>query len=266
MRFFFLGTGSAFTLADDNFQSNALLEADDGTRLLIDCGSDARRSLKAAGLNQRDVTAVYISHLHGDHVGGLEWLGFTTYFHAEFQRPILYIQEDLIRPLWYESLKAGMEVLDFGHGGLEDFFDVRPVTGDGGFSFGGRRLDMIPVVHIVSGEAVMRSYGLMIHAPSGPVLFTADGMYQPEVLWPHYEAARLIFQDCDTKPCKGAAHAHYTDLVGLPAAIKAKMWLYHYGDGDLPDALADGFQGFVRPRQVFDLDGESMLPVTSIGV
>jgi hypothetical protein len=31
------------------------------------------------------------------------------------------------------------------------------------------------------------------------------------------------------------------------------MWLYHYSDGLLPDAVADGFLGFARPGQVFDL-------------
>ena len=27
------------------------------------------------GLGYADIDAVYISHLHADHVGGLEWLG-----------------------------------------------------------------------------------------------------------------------------------------------------------------------------------------------
>ncbi len=254
MRLIFLGTGAAFTLADDNFQSNAILEADDGGRLLIDCGTDARRAMKAAGLCQRDITDVYISHLHGDHVGGLEWLGFTTYFTQGLGRPILYIQEDMVGPLWTESLKAGMEALDFGPGTLDDFFDVRPLPATGSFLFGGCRLELVPLVHISSGDVVMPSYGLMIHAAAGPTLFTSDCLHQPETLMPYYRAARLIFHDCDTTPHKGGAHAHYRELVDLPADVKAKTWLYHYADGPLPDAVADGFLGFARPRQVFDLD------------
>jgi hypothetical protein len=46
-------------------------------------------------------------------------------------------------------------------------------------------------------------------------------------------------------------HAHYEELKELPAEIKQKMWLYHYSDGVLPDAQADGFAGFVKPRQEF---------------
>lgn len=37
----------------------------------------------------------------------------------------------------------------------------------------------------------------------------------------------------------------------MPEDIKAKMWLYHYSDGDLPDAKQDGFLGFVAKGQVF---------------
>ena len=35
------------------------------------------------------------------------------------------------------------------------------------------------------------------------------------------------------------------------APLKARTWLYHYNDGDKPDAQADGFLGFVLPRQTF---------------
>ncbi|CAA9435206.1 MAG: Ribonuclease Z, partial [uncultured Phycisphaerae bacterium] len=71
MKLTFLGTGSAFTLA--NYQSNMLLE-DSGKRLLIDCGGDARHAMAAAGYKAADVDALYVSHLHADHIGGIEWL------------------------------------------------------------------------------------------------------------------------------------------------------------------------------------------------
>jgi ribonuclease BN (tRNA processing enzyme) len=254
MRLQFLGTGSAFTTDPDNFQSNLILEADDGARLLIDCGSDARRALRAAGLGHDTITAVYISHLHGDHIGGLEWFGFTSYFNREgADRPRLFLPESLVTPLWENSLKAGMEVLDFGRGHLSDFFDVRPLPPDGSFVFGGATLTPVPLVHIRSGETVMLTHGLMIDAPDGPVLFTSDCLHQPEDLMPWFDRARLIFHDCDTDLKAGGAHAHYSQLRTLPAAVKARMWLYHYADGPLPDAPADGFAGFVRPRQTFDL-------------
>ncbi len=53
MKLIILGTGSAFTL--ENYQSNMLFEAPEG-RLLIDCGSDARRSVAAQGFSALDIT------------------------------------------------------------------------------------------------------------------------------------------------------------------------------------------------------------------
>ena len=38
------------------------------------------------------------------------------------------------------------------------------------------------------------------------------------------------------------------------------MWLYHYSPGPLPDACAEGFLGFVRRGQSFDLATSSMQP------
>lgn len=253
MQFYFIGTGAAFTVADDNFQSNAILEADDGRRLLIDCGTDVRRALKAAGLGRRDIDALYVSHLHGDHIGGMEWFGFTNYFCPETPRPDLFVAEPMAGPLWDNALKAGMEALDFGRGRLEDYFTVHAVPPQGRFHFGGVALDLVPLLHIRAGNAEMWSYGVMINAPNGPVLMTTDCLFQPEALMPAYRRARLIFQDCDTGSKPGGAHAHYDQLVSLPPDIRAKMWLYHYADGPLPDAVADGFLGFVRPRQMFDL-------------
>ncbi len=75
MKLIFLGTGSAFTL--EYYHSNMLIEAPEG-RLLIDCGGDARRSMAAQSLGALDITDIYISHLHADLIGGLEWLGLVS--------------------------------------------------------------------------------------------------------------------------------------------------------------------------------------------
>jgi ribonuclease BN (tRNA processing enzyme) len=42
--------------------------------LLIDCGASALSGLKRCGLEPNDVTVVVVSHLHGDHFGGLPFL------------------------------------------------------------------------------------------------------------------------------------------------------------------------------------------------
>lgn len=64
MKLIFIGSGSAFTVGADNYQSNRILEDDSSKKLLVDCGSDARFALHELGLSYKDIEAVYISHLH----------------------------------------------------------------------------------------------------------------------------------------------------------------------------------------------------------
>ncbi|MEO8009587.1 MAG: MBL fold metallo-hydrolase, partial [Betaproteobacteria bacterium] len=111
MQLLFLGSGSAHTVGADNFQSNMMLIADSGRRLLIDCGSDVRWSLAKQGLSHLDITDIYISHLHADHIGGLEYVGFQTKFDPRCQRPRLYIEASLAGALWNHALRGGMGVI-----------------------------------------------------------------------------------------------------------------------------------------------------------
>ncbi len=44
-----------------------------GSRFLIDCGATAMIGLNRLGLDPNEVATIFISHLHGDHFGGLVW-------------------------------------------------------------------------------------------------------------------------------------------------------------------------------------------------
>lgn len=260
MRLTFLGAGAAFTEAPDNFQSNMFVEADDdaanGERrgLLIDAGTDIRWSMKAAGLSHRNIETVYISHLHADHIGGLEWVGFRTYFDPDCKKPKLLATTGVIARLWDECLKGGMEGLDFGRADLNTYFDVVIVDEQTQFQWKGATFEPVRVPHFYSDGEEWSSFGLMMRSKSRSTFLTTDAILDLPRLRPVYEEADVILQDSETTPCKSGAHAHYDDLVAMPPELKKKMWLYHYNDGPLPDAEADGFLGFVKRGQIVELD------------
>ncbi|WP_027134115.1 MBL fold metallo-hydrolase [Geminicoccus roseus] len=253
----FLGTGSAFTVGAANWQSNMLIESEEGRRLLIDCGGDARLALAERGLEARDIDAVYISHLHSDHVGGLEWLGFSTYFDAGAARPALFIEENKVARLWTNSLSGSMA--RSGLATLDDYFEVRPVSGDGGFVWEGQRFDLTGMLHCMDGSVPLISFGLRFETDIGRFLITSDTRFEPQRCASLYAWAEIIFHDCETSyaadgtPARSGIHAHYEDLRTLPSDVRAKMWLYHYQPGPRPDAQAEGFRGFVAKGQVFGL-------------
>lgn len=251
MKLLFLGASSAFCLGENRFQSNMLFESESGQKLLIDCGSDIRHSLYAQGYRHSDIDAVYISHLHSDHVGGLEWLGFTKHF-IDGQKPTIYISPDLINILWNNVLCGGMSSLETEQATLSSFFDVKPIQNNS-FTWKNYTFNLIKTNHVVSNGQIMPSYGLFIHINLQTIFISTDTRFSPDSFQDMYNKADLIFHDCETSAKISGQHARYQDLKTLAPKIKKKIWLYDYNDDDdLPDAKKDGFQGFVILGQSFN--------------
>lgn len=71
MRFTVLGSGDAFG-SGGRWQTCFHVETGSGA-FLIDCGVTSIMGLERAGLAAERVSEIYITHLHGDHFGGLPW-------------------------------------------------------------------------------------------------------------------------------------------------------------------------------------------------
>ncbi len=72
-----------------------------------------------------------------------------------------------------------------------------------------------------------------------------------------------MFHDCQL--FQGGIHASYHELMRVPASIRKKMYLYHYGDNwDRPETwvrgtdefsgipLKDGFLGWTEQQVAYD--------------
>ncbi|KST65758.1 MBL fold metallo-hydrolase [Mastigocoleus testarum] len=248
----FLGSGCAFIRGVDNYQSNILLTSDTGKKFLIDCGSDIRHSLYRAGYSHLDITDIYISHIHADHVGGLEYIGFSTKFDSRCEKPKLYLDTELAQTLWVNSLSGGMKYIGNEIATFETFFEIVEIKSERNFIWENIKFNLIKVVHVNSGNAIMPSYGLFFEINGIKILLTTDTKMCLNILDKFYQEADIIFQDCETTKFSSNVHAHYQELLNLPLSIKNKMWLYHYQPGTLPDAIDDGFCGFVERGQEFD--------------
>jgi ribonuclease BN (tRNA processing enzyme) len=251
VKLLFLGVLAAFSVGDKSFQSNMLIENESGSKLLIDCGSDARLSLFAQGYGHNDIDAVYISHLHSDHVGGLEWLGFTKRF-IDSQKPRLYISADQIDKLWKNVLSGGMSSLEGEEATLSTYFDVKAIS-NGYFIWENYLFELIKTHHYICNREILPSYGLLIQNTRQKIFISTDTRFTPDNLQLVYNKADIIFHDCETSTTISGQHAHYNDLKNLDSKIKQKMWLYDYNQGELPNAQKDGFQGFVVRGQRFKL-------------
>lgn len=252
MKLIFLGSGSAFVPSTHNYHSNIVVETSERKRLLIDCGSDARHSAREQQLTSKDFDAVYISHLHADHAGGLEWLAFTTKFDAEAAKPKLVIHPSLLNPLWDHVLSGGLNSIEDEKCTIKTYFDLYPIHFEKeSFVWEGICFKMVKTEHYYHNHQLLPSYGLYITHASAKLFITTDTLFNPEKYMQYYNAADLIFHDCDILHHKPCVHADFDSLSTLPLSLKNKMWLYHYSEVQLPDAKASGFKGFVKKGQVF---------------
>lgn len=272
MELYALGSGNAFT--KKNWQSNFLIRQN-GKWLLIDCGSySSLAMLEEFNLKVTDIDAIYISHIHADHVGGLEEVAYCTYFNPACKRPTLFCQgqyiikddgrafsSGLVNDLWKNSLRGGLSGLEHVEAQLHTYFDVVPVEENSHFMWEGIKFDMVQTVHVSARYKIENSYGLMWNDPDTDerVYITTDTQFCPiNSMMAYLKEVDVVFHDCETSPFASNVHAHYERLRELPAEIKAKMWLYHYFDNVITDwdhwkqrAIDDGFRGFVLTGAIF---------------
>jgi len=259
MKVTFLGVGSAFS--KENAKSNFLIESGE-IKLLIDCACSSPPSLRKYGLSLKDITHVLVTHLHADHINSLEEIAFMTRFVYK-QKPILFATDSLLDRLWNCSLRGGLEYVEETPGvespqTLSDFFVLEPLEVQKWFTIGadpGLRMYLHPTDHVKG----MESYGLEVEENPGGrekrFLFSGDTKFNNDLIMHGVQSCSQLFHDCQLFDSGEnnhlGVHASYQQLLRLPAEIRSQMWLYHYGDTQLPDAKSDGFAGFITGLQSF---------------
>lgn len=283
MKLTILGCGNAFS--QKNFNQVFLVE-EGQSKMLIDCGQQAVAALHNAKVDPKNITDIYISHAHADHIGSLEIMAFMRYdwinrpkkYTEATQKyaPRLIANTQLLQDLWHKSLSGGLESMEGFVSSLSTFFEPVLIGDNENFKWEGWTCELIQQVHIMTGSTIACTFGLLMSKKGHKtVYFTTDSQHcSPRQMEVFYKRADMILQDCECTPFMSGVHANYTQLAGhpeansvrLPADIKAKMWLSHYQDFVMDNkdffgkpcnwtekAKQDGFAGFVKVGQVFEL-------------
>ncbi len=213
-----LGTGSAF--AKKHFNTNALIESN-GYTLMIDCGTTAPTSLYKLGKPIQDIDAVLITHIHADHIGGLEEYAFRMKFEIK-RKPVLYVPADLLEPLWENALKGGLSQGSWQT--IGEFFQVRTLEAHSAAELHpGLTIELIPTEHI----PYKSSYSLLIN---DNFFYTSDMRFDAELVTRMVrEKGCTVFHDCQLQG-PGAVHASLEELLTLPEDVQERVRLMHYAD------------------------------------
>jgi len=118
VRLRFLGSG-------DNFGSGGRFQAcilvDTGTtRFLMDCGASSLIAMKRAGISSAAIDAILISHLHGDHFGGIPFFILDAQLISRRETPLVIAGLPGLRQRAHEA----MEVFYPGASGVERKFRI----------------------------------------------------------------------------------------------------------------------------------------------
>lgn len=215
------GTGSAWSYSFGN--SSAIVEAG-GQRILIDCGHTVPARLQQMGLSFRDFDAVIITHLHGDHIYGLEEWGFRSFLIWK-ERPRLFIADTLSLPLWRHVLSGTMGQQCNHQRLLRDYYDVSSLHTDTPENFGPWTIELHPVRHIPDAPA----YGIKLKAEGMTVAFTGDSRADADPFF--YDGVDLTFHDCSFLPFyPDTVHAHFEELQRYPQEWRKRTYLVHYDE------------------------------------
>jgi phosphoribosyl 1,2-cyclic phosphodiesterase len=215
----FLGVGNSQAAAELG-SAAAVIECSQAPVLMIDCGQEALTAFqKRYG---RFPEAVFITHVHMDHVAGLERLFFASYFDPDRRGKVrLYVPASVL-PHLQSRLADYPGVLAEGGANWWDAFQLVPVTR--GFWHVGQWYEVFAVRHHLPDTA----FGLRL---PGSVVWTGDTRPIPEVLARYAGAGEWVAHDCALRG--NPSHSGIDDLEReYPAELLSRCVLYHYASSE----------------------------------
>jgi ribonuclease BN (tRNA processing enzyme) len=235
----FLGVGSAHAVGLGS--ASAVLLRDGVPDLMIDCGPQAlQRYLERFGEPPR---ALFITHAHLDHVGGMERLFGLIYWNAELRGCVrLYVPAPVV-PWLQRRLADYPEVAAEGGVNFWDAFQLVPVSA--GFWHGDLRFDVFAVRH----HAPDTAFGLALR---GSFVFSGDTRPIPEVLAHVAANDEPVLHDCAL--VGNPSHSGIDDIEReYPPELCTRLVLYHYGSVADGEALAARGYRVARPGDTLSL-------------
>ncbi|HVA81616.1 MAG TPA: MBL fold metallo-hydrolase [Candidatus Binataceae bacterium] len=107
-----LGTGDAFA-SGGRGQAGFIIDAA-GTRILMEAGPEILGALKRNAISPASLDLIVISHLHGDHFGGIPFLMLEYMWESRLARPITIVGPRRLEARCWRLLKTLFPGFDLG--------------------------------------------------------------------------------------------------------------------------------------------------------
>ena len=209
----FLGSGDAFG-SGGRYHTCFLATAAD-TRFLIDCGASSLIALKRYGVDPNSIDTVLVSHLHGDHFGGLPFFLLDAHLVSRRTRPLTLAGP----PGFRDRLHQAQEVFFPGSTGIAPKFSLTLIEMPEQVT---QRVGPVRVTpFLVQHYSGAPPYALRIEVDGRVVTYSGDTEWV-ESLVPAAAAADLFIVEAYFYEKKVKYHLDYATLRGRLAEIGAK--------------------------------------------
>jgi ribonuclease BN (tRNA processing enzyme) len=232
LRLHVLGCGDAFN-SGARLHASFWVEAT-GATLLLDCGPSVLAGLKTQGLSPDSLDAVVISHLHGDHFGGV---------------PFLLLELDIVRRRTRELVIAGpVGIRERATEAMELLFPgtplkllpVRYVELEPRLSaaIGSAKVTGFPVVHVPETNPL----ALRLELGGRVLAYSGDTEWTDELL-AVADGADVFLCECSTLDLEVPGHLNARTLAGKRDLLRCgRVILIHMGEDVLSAPPPAGFE------------------------
>jgi ribonuclease BN (tRNA processing enzyme) len=219
VRVTFIGSGNAF--ADGGRSHACILVSAPGVSLLLDCGGSSLPAIKRE-IDPEAIDGIAISHLHGDHFGGIPYMVIEQHF-AGRTAPLviggprglperLRAAESALYPDFFRKTKIGFPIREALLGASET-------------ELGGALVSALPVKHVAESEP----HGLRVRVGDKIVAYSGDATWSDD-LARVAKGADLFICDASFFDTDDPSHISYRTLMSHRDKLDCKrIVLTHLG-------------------------------------
>ncbi len=244
MRVITLGTGDAFGSAG-RLHSAVVVQAGNSTAL-VDCGPCILPALHRSRIPPEDIDFILITHLHGDHVGGVPMLLLDYQYRSRRKRPLVIIGSALC-PARLEALTETMfaEVTKKRRHFPVVYKTIRPGRP---ITIRGMRIHAYRMKHIDREPCL----GYRIEHRRKVLALTGDTTWCDSIP-AMSQGAGLLVSECTDFDRRTPVHLSYTQLREHQAEIAAKRIVLTHVGADLLKNRARVRFHIARDGECFDI-------------
>jgi ribonuclease BN (tRNA processing enzyme) len=218
----FLGSGDAFG-SGGRLQICILIEAA-GAKFLLDCGASALISMKRFGVSSADIDKILITHLHGDHIGGIPFFILDSQLISKRTKPLLIAGPPGIK----DRIHSAMEIMFPGSSRVKQKFRIEFQELQAG-----ARTEMDQVFVTAEGVAHASgspSYALRIECAGKSIVYSGDTEWTDNLI-KVVRGADLFIAEAYFYEKKIKFHMDYQTLMGKKDELDCKrIILTHMSD------------------------------------